>query len=90
VLQESCNLGYAANCSCLPKERSADAVRFGVREAGNLAIIAYVYERAHLPVESGALELSLDAVSLKRPSGKSCLQRMAECVLDSRRRGPTR
>ena len=30
-LQNFCNLGYAASCSQLPYDRSADAVRFSIR-----------------------------------------------------------
>src|SRR5690349_897919 len=56
-LADSCNLGYAHQCSRLPKERAWDAVRFGVsRDGGSAISLTYICEAGHRPVEHGALE----------------------------------
>lgn len=90
-LQQFCNLGYAEACRRLPRDRAWDSVRFGARlvaaqPGGDRRIqVRYVCERAHLPVEHGALELEFvpDGTQwiAKHPDGR--VQRMAECFVAS-------
>lgn len=40
VLEESCNLGYAASCARLPQAREWDAVRFAVTALGKAGSIS--------------------------------------------------
>ena len=83
-LQEFCNLGYAARCPRLPKERTADAIRFSVaRDAGAQLLLAFACEFDHRPAGHGTLEYDL---SLGRWIGSHSdprIQRMAECYLDA-------
>lgn len=83
-LTNSCNLGYARNCSNLPAERSCDAVRFAVARNGDTRIVLwYVCEFEHLPVEHGTLEYELVQSSWIRAHGDARIQKMAECYLQS-------
>lgn len=83
-LHQFCNLGYAARCPHLPKERSADAVRFSVsRDAGTQLLLQFVCEFDHRPASHGTLEYDL---SLNRWIGIHAdprIQRMAECYLEA-------
>jgi hypothetical protein len=89
-LREYCNLGYAATCARLPRERVWDSVRFGARTLsadGNLIggqiQIRYVCERDHLPVEHGTLMFNPLAVNWELRHSDNRVQRMAECFLAS-------
>ena len=91
-LHEFCNLGYAARCSRLPKERTTDAIRFCVsRDASTQLLVQFVCEFDHRPASHGTLEYDL---SLNRWIGKHAdprIQRLAECYLEAymaRRNGP--
>lgn len=83
-LHRFCNLGYAWGCPHLPKERTADAVRFCVsRDAGTQLLLQFVCEFDHRPASHGTLEYDL---SLRRWMGIHAdprIQRMAECYLEA-------
>jgi hypothetical protein len=90
-LREYCNLGYAANCGRLPRERVWDSVRFGARTvfvdeknliAGRIQV-RYVCERDHLPVEYGALMFDAVGACWELRHSDDRVQRMAECFLAS-------
>ena len=89
-LREFCNLGYAEGCGRLPRERAWDSVRFGARVVGhggngtsrNIQV-RYVCERGHRPAEHGMLEFDAVEARWLEPHHDSCLQRMAECFLES-------
>src|SRR6516225_8511695 len=56
-LRELCNLGYSAQCSRLPKERSCDAVRFGVSsDRGSQISLSVIYETDHRPAGQAVIE----------------------------------
>lgn len=81
---EACNMGYAHACPRLPKERSCDAIRFGVaRESGTSISLQYVMETAHQPAGNGLLEYdrALGGWNLTHPEAR--VQRQAECFLQS-------
>lgn len=84
-LRELCNLGYAESCTRLPKERAWDSVRFGARTAldGDCVQVRYVCERGHLPVENGILDFVAAESRWRELHPNSCVQRMAECFLES-------
>jgi hypothetical protein len=79
-----CNLGYAATCPRLPKERNCDAVRFSVaRDRGAQLLLWFVCESAHQPAGHGTLEydLALDHWNSSHPDPR--IQKMAACYLQS-------
>jgi hypothetical protein len=89
-LRELCNLGYAARCARLPREREWDSVRFGAKAArmqeegpANFIQIRYVCEREHRPAENGFLEYQPVVSKWKQEHRNPRLQRMAECYLES-------
>lgn len=89
-LRDFCNLGYAESCGRLPKERAWDSVRFGAQvvsstEGGTLQRIQirYICERAHYPVEHGALEFDFAESRWLERHRDPRVQRMAECFLES-------
>jgi hypothetical protein len=97
VLEEFCNLGYAAKCSRLPQERAWDAVRFAVSAkkdrtvhengcadfsgASRIVQLRYVCERQHAPVEHGTLEFDGAGMRWLRSHADSRVQKMADCFL---------
>lgn len=97
VLEAFCNLGYASSCSWAPQDRPWDAVRFAVSLADPLTrnkprdasvpssvlLLRYVCERDHRPIEHGDLEFDLSRATWQRQHGNACIQKMAECFLDS-------
>ena len=99
MLEQFCNLGYAAGCSRLPRERAWDAVRFAVvaeRETaqsgknstnGRVPIrivqVQYVCERQHQPVEHGKLEFDGAGMQWVRRHSDMRVQKMAECFLET-------
>lgn len=78
-----CNLGYAM-CDHLPAMRSADAVRFLTRrtEPGRIAV-NYVCESHYSPVSDGMLIFDVASNSWQERHPNACLQRMAECCVES-------
>lgn len=82
--REFCNLGYAAHCTRLPKDRNADAVRFSIeRDGGTQLILRFVCESNHRPAGHGTLEYD---VALRRwisAHSNPSIQRMAECYLEA-------
>ncbi len=90
-LREFCNLGYAAGCGRLPRERAWDSVRFVARTAGGIGKnetgiriqIQYVCEREHLPSDHGMLQFDATAERWLQSHPDLRVQRMAECFLES-------
>jgi hypothetical protein len=76
-------MGYAHACSRLPKDRSCDAIRFGVtRESGASVSLQYVMETAHQPAGHGLLEYDrAGSWNLAHPEPR--VQKLAECFLQS-------
>jgi hypothetical protein len=82
--REFCNVGYAAGCSRLPRERSCDAVRFSVaRENTGQVYLWFVCETAHLPTSHGTLQYDLANGRWTSPHGDVRVQKLAECYLQS-------
>jgi hypothetical protein len=89
---ESCNLGYASSCSRLPRERSFDAVRFGVaHDSGPVISVDVVFEAAHLPVGKWRLEYNAPGNAWISRHPQPRIQKLADCFLQSYldRRNPT-
>jgi hypothetical protein len=90
-LRDFCNLGYAAGCGRLPRERVWDSVRFGARTLpsdgknliGGEIQIRYVCERDHRPVEHGTLTFDAPAARWQSTHRDRRVQRLAECFLQS-------
>jgi len=81
---EGCNLGYAHTCFRLPKERACDAVRFGVtRESSTSISLQYVMEAAHQPAGQGLLEYDRALGIWSTVHNEACVQKLAECFLQS-------
>ena len=60
LIRENCNLGYAAACPHLPRQRDWDAVRFSVAVAGEEEItLRFTCEIDHAPVTHGTLTYEL-------------------------------
>ena len=91
ALREFCNLGYAAECGRLPREREWDSVRFGAkvlrgdeRSLGAEWIqVRYICERDHRPARDGFLEFEMSEARWKQKHPDPRVQRMAECFLES-------
>ena len=98
VLESSCNLGYASNCSWAPADRNWDAVRFALaaaekiptseqntspKEPARILHVTYVYERDHAPAGKGELEFDLADSTWIRPHQDPRINKMAECFLES-------
>jgi hypothetical protein len=83
-LREQCNLGYAASCTHLPRERSCDAVRFGVRsDRDSRIVITYVYEADHRPAGHGVLEYNCGPKTWVSSHSDVRVQKMAECFMEN-------
>jgi hypothetical protein len=83
-LREFCNLGYAANCSRLPPQRTCDAVRFAIaRDSQAQLSLWFVCEAAHLPASHGTLEYEISSGRWTRSHADPGIQKMAECYLES-------
>jgi hypothetical protein len=79
-----CNLGYAACCPHLPRERTSDAVRFGVlRDSKERISIQFVFESQHQPAGHGWLEYDPLMKSWISPHPEPRTQRLAESFLES-------
>jgi hypothetical protein len=84
-LKEGCNLGYARSCPRLPQQRCWDAIRFVVaQESAARVVITYVCEKGHRPAAHGWLAYDFQrGFAAAHPD--PCVQRMAECYLESYR-----
>jgi hypothetical protein len=83
-LRECCNLGYAASCARLPKERSCDAVRFSVaRDRGEWLEVWFVCESGHLPAGHGTLEYDFSRGQWSSTHPDARIQKMADCYVQS-------
>jgi hypothetical protein len=83
-LRELCNLGYAAGCSRLPKERVYDAVRFSIaRDRGAQLQLWFVCESGHRPAGHGMLEYDLSLGQWVSSHSELRIQKMADCFLRS-------
>lgn len=81
---QQCNLGYARNCSRLPRQREADAIRFSIlRDREGQISICYVSERNYLPGETGSLHYEIQTQNWLRMHENERVQAMAECFLQS-------
>ena len=90
TLRESCNLGYARGCSRLPASRTMDSVRLAVGQDREDKIhVLYVADREHAPVAHGELVYDCAARRWVSTSDDPCVQRQAECYLETylQRRG---
>ena len=84
VLQNGCNLGYAAGCSWLPVDRSCDSVRFAVkRECENRIFLTFACETDHRPKDYGELEFDRSQRQWPLAHPDSRIQRQADCFLNS-------
>jgi hypothetical protein len=91
-LREFCNLGYAAKCHRLPKERACDAVRFSVaRECGPQLMLWFVCETDHRPAHHGQLQYDALLGQWTSSHPEPRIQKMAECYMQSylQRRTPS-
>jgi hypothetical protein len=83
-LREFCNLGYAATCPRLPKERAYDAVRFSIaRDRGTQLEFWFVCESEHRPASRGTLQYDLSLGRWVSSHADLRIQKMAECYLQS-------
>jgi hypothetical protein len=83
-LKDLCNLGYASACGHLPAHRLADAVRFAVAcDSADTLTLQWSSERDHLPVAHGQLEYDTATARFTTAHNDLCVQRMAECFIES-------
>ena len=83
-LQQDCTLGYASNCTYLPAQREADAIRFAVSsESETHVMVTYACERNHLPAAHGNLEYRIHDARWASLHPDPRIQKMAECFLES-------
>ncbi len=83
-LRELCNLGYAASCPRLPKERAYDAVRFSIaRDCGGHLELWFVCKSGYRPASHGKLEYDLDLNQWVSSHSDLRIQKMAECYLQA-------
>jgi len=83
-LKNNCNLGYARNCSRLPADRNADAVRFSIaRDRDGKLSVQFVCELAHAPAAHGMLEFDSSTGEWPASHSDPRIQRMAQCYAES-------
>ncbi len=83
-LRELCNLGYAASCPRLPKDRAYDAVRFSIaRDCSGHLELWFVCESGYRPASHGKLEYDLDLSQWVSSHSDLRIQKMAECYLQA-------
>ncbi len=83
-LRALCNLGYAANCTRLPRERTCDAVRFSLAsDRGAQLFLWFVCETGHRPAGHGTLEYDVALGRWVSTHPDPRIQKMAECYLES-------
>jgi hypothetical protein len=86
----SCNLGYAHDCPRLPRQRPADAVRFGVVEgSGEKLRLEFVFEADHLPAGHGFLDYDRVSKTWISPHADARLLRLAVSFLELYLEGKT-
>lgn len=84
ALRELCNLGYAAGCACLPKDRVYDAVRFAIaQESQSELILWFACEIAHRPAAVGTVRYDLLHRRWSASHKDAAIQKLAECYLES-------
>ncbi len=80
-LKDCCNLGYA-NCSRLPADRVADAVRFAIAlDADDRIVITWLCELGHAPAGAGTVEFDRAAQHFPQPHPDTRIQKQLECYL---------
>jgi hypothetical protein len=78
-----CNLGYAAKCARLPKERDCDAARLSVvRDLGSRLHVCFVCEFEYRPREHGQLEYDVAMGRWASLHENPHIQKMAECCVE--------
>jgi hypothetical protein len=83
-LHEFCNLGYAAKCPRLPRERDYDAVRLSVaRDHGSRLLLWFVCETGHRPAYHGTVEYDVDRGEWASTQSDPRIQKMLECYLQA-------
>jgi hypothetical protein len=83
-IRDWCNLGYAAACPRLPRERRSDAVRFAIaRDGGDRLVVWCIGEAAHRPVDHAMLEYDVLRHDWVVPHPDPRTQKLAECYLES-------
>jgi len=83
-LKQGCNLGYARNCSRLPEDREADAVRFSIlRDRDGQVEVCYVSELNYLPRDHGNLQYDSLLQKWMSLHPEARVQALAECFLQS-------
>ncbi len=81
-LKSGCNLGYAKNCSRLPADRHADAVRFALgEESDGILRVRFACERQYLPAAHGELSYQRATATWVEKHTDARVQRMAECYV---------
>jgi len=86
MVRELCNLGNAAGCPHLPRDRDWDAVRFSVaRTSPDQITLCYVCELAHAPVEHGKLTFDRIEERWVNPHADGRVQRLAASYLQASR-----
>jgi len=91
TLYPLCNIGYArACCGHFPAGEGPDSIRFSVSSAQGASLqLYYVVERAHLPLEHGALEYISPQAGFRPQPPLAAVTRLASAYVSSymRRRG---
>jgi hypothetical protein len=83
MVRDLCNLGNAAACPHLPRERDWDAVRFSVARTGSDQVtLCYVCELAYAPVEHGKLTFDCMEECWVNPHADARIQRLAASYLE--------
>jgi hypothetical protein len=83
-LRELCNMGYAAGCSRLPRQRAYDAIRFSIaRDCGTRLQLWFICESGHRPAGHGMLGYDLALGQWTCPHSDPRIQTMAECYLQA-------
>lgn len=81
-LKSGCNMGYAKNCSRLPADRHADAVRFVLgEESDGVLHVRFACELAYLPASHGELLYKKGSATWTVKHEDARIQRMAECYV---------
>jgi hypothetical protein len=83
-LREFCNMGYAAGCARLPRQRAYDALRFSItRDRGTQLELCFVCESDHRPASHGVLEYDLLLGQWTSSHSDARIRKMANCYLQA-------
>jgi len=83
-LHQGCNLGYAAKCPRLPRERDCDAIRFSVaRDHDSRLILWFICELEHRPAKHGTVEYEVHRGEWVSSHPDPRIQKMLECYVQS-------